>query len=213
MLLGLGGRSRRRGRSRRGGLRSAGALEVEHVVTHLLAAAPRHPVRDQRRAIELQCALVDVGVLGGVQVRAAREHELQRVLRGGLGVQLHLRLVAHGAVVRHHQLRAIQVVHGDHLVRRAGHERLHHGRAAGGEPVGHGRGERLGPVARHALPLTREGLQALEGGLGIHLSRGSRLGGEGLGGGEQRGNGDKTLHLEFPPGCTRGSGTAYSRGG
>jgi hypothetical protein len=119
-------------------------------------------------ALPLDDAGVDVGVLGGVEVRAAVEGEDEAVRGRRAAVEAHPRLVRQRAVVGEHELAVHEVVHRDHLVRRSREERLlHHGPARGHAVRDGGRGVRLA-VPRLSLPGAGERLQPLERGLAVH---------------------------------------------
>src|SRR5262245_21102740 len=97
-------------------LHRRGSLHEHAVRVGLLALAPDVPVGVEAvRGGRRDATAVDVGRRRRVEVGAVDEVEAQVAVLAA-GHELHPRLVAHRAVVRDHELAALQVVHGGHLV-------------------------------------------------------------------------------------------------
>src|SRR5262249_21619425 len=86
--------------------------------------------------VERDFQTMDVHVFLRVEVGAPIEDEDQVIGPGMDPVKLHPRLVPDGAVMRHSQIFAVEMVDGDHLMTRAGELGLDQGATGTGQPIG-----------------------------------------------------------------------------
>ena len=86
--------------------------------------------------------------------------------RRGFLRERHPRLIAGGAVMREHQLAFLEVIHRDHLVRRARKQRFHHRVVGGGGAKEDGRSRAFFAIANSPAPFAGEAFQSFKGSLG-----------------------------------------------